>query len=248
MRIVRPEGIASSPNALGKQMGVEVITRHDTPVWGRDFFMFYPKMREVVGADEGYGALRAFFMEDKHHQRGILSQYCDKVLQGVATYRLARDLRKLAPEFIVRPMHHEKGEGYRFTDDALDFDEGNEYITPVFPKTHEYRVVLVYGKVAFIQRKEGGELGPRDCWSNVPFTLIRDHARLHLLHTDAIEKLQAIPVLSAAHIVGVDVLYDRASKDYRVCEVNTCPTLLAPDLNTGRYIRQQVIEGIESHE
>jgi hypothetical protein len=248
MKIVHPKRITKSPGKLAEDMGVEAMTVEDGfSSWrdgpGGDFFMFYPDPDRVGGVTDKYRLLRAFYKQEKYGQRRSLKKELgDCVLPSYRTHEAAEMLPPNALGYVVRPLQHEKGEGYRKTDNPVDFREGADYVAPVFGKTHEYRVVFVHGKLAFMQKKEGGDLGPADCWSNVDFTYIRHPERAFLtLRTDFFEQVKkSFPIMNAC-IVGVDVLYNNDTREYRICEVNTCPTLLAPTYAEGRELRGKII-------
>ena len=242
--IIRPLHIQTTPAKLAEQLGIEARkAAPDSPAkWGTDFFMYYPPTALVNSTSKLYMRLRDFYKNGKLHQRTVMVNANLRSLPSAGFIAEAAVLPPAPLGYIVRPLIHEKGQKFRRTLNEFDFTPGKEYISPIFPKTHEYRVIFVRGKFALLQKKQNGKLGPEDCWSNVPFTVIKDVDRAYLfVHTDVIPALLNFEFVQKADIVGVDILYNHAEHDYRICELNCCPCLTAPGWNEGRYIRQQII-------
>jgi hypothetical protein len=247
--IIRPEKIHITPRLLAIQAKCRVASYHDmieeSPDWEKDFFMYYPPTDVVENAPDDYQYLRRFYVQNKASQRLDIIKAGLKGIDVAVGPNTAQYLPK-AEKFVVRPLSHEKGAGYRVTDSSVDFKEGEEYISPLFPKTHEYRVIFVKGKLTVLQKKQPDGRGPDDCWSNTQFTVIENVDRSYLnMNTDVLTKLEECNIIAWSHIVGVDVLYHHPTRDYRITEFNTCPCLSDNRAVIGQKIRSAVLKNAE---
>jgi hypothetical protein len=134
--------------------------------------------------------------------------------------------------------------GYRVTGDRLDFVVGQEYISELFPKRREYRIIFLFGKPLISLRKKPNE-GVTDAepWghANSRFQTIIDVPNCRLSGTDVYDRLSAMPAVKAAHIVAADVLYNvKSDPKYSVLELNFCPGV---DIDANRASIVEAIRG-----
>ena len=191
--------------------------------WNKDLFLFYPAA--TTQFNEGYFSVAGFFQDTKFGQRQALEEYGLPIPawkgQPGATY-------------VVRPLNHTQGRGFRVTADPDDYIQEREYISVLFPKTHEYRMIFVFGRLACLLTKRGkdGKKPPQNVpWGhqNTNFVTIPYERSNLAVHTDALELLSSNPVIKTAHYVGVDILYNKETRQWAVCEFNSCPALTIPE-------------------
>lgn len=135
--------------------------------------------------------------------------------------------------YVVRPLRHQGGNGFRITQDPKDFNPNAEYICSLFKKDAEYRILFVYGEPVILLRKEpNGGVRADEAWNfgNSHFVTIDDPLRSNLhVHTDVYDRLVAHDVVHKSHYLGVDILYRTKTRDYVVCEYNSSPALTIPE-------------------
>lgn len=230
--VIRPENIHATPNATAKALGATIRkspSRLLAQYRGKCFFFTYPHPDRLSEASQHYGELYDFFSAHKAGQRSRLSKFD---IPALACYVSPPD-EGTAPKkingYIKRPLRHHSGRAYEIIDDPTKFREGYEYVSPVFPKTREYRIIFVLGEPLVVLRKKNAkELRPEEAWNHVNgsyFQTCNEPTKLHA--TDAFERLRACPILQNASIVGVDILYRKG--EYRICEFNACPSLTIPE-------------------
>lgn len=237
MRIVRPKGILSTPKRLrdlAREVGHDCkLSRVDTVQpsrldFQRDFFLAYPSdpNDHIRHKPPDYEAIRSFYVSTKQAQRGLLEASGIKTPEA---YRYSGHSR--SGLYVVRPLRHSGGRNYRVTDNPLDFRSGTEYISPLFPKTWEYRAIYYRGTLVLTLLKRV----PEDLDSTLPwnhsngssFVTVRNFENNRLRHCSVLDDLQNSPVKNA-HLVAYDILLSR-DYEYCVCEANFCPSLTIPD-------------------
>src|SRR3990167_5208066 len=230
--VIRPPSIHRTPRRLAQALGVRTMKypsrdpERNWPVLG--LYLTYPTPEERNIEDDGeYESCYHFFSMPKPEQRRQLER-ADIPVPVTLTERYIAAYWPRG-RWIVRPIRHQQGRHYRVTDDPVDFHEGREYISEVFPKEREYRIIYVLGNPLIILRKKPGpDCGPEDAWNHTNgsyFQTLREPGKLH--RTDIFEKLQGFPVIQNAQLVGVDVLWRNG--EYRVLEFNSCPSLSIDD-------------------
>jgi glutathione synthase/RimK-type ligase-like ATP-grasp enzyme len=157
--------------------------------------------------------------------------------------RSGRDLGD-QPKYIVRPLRHSGGQGYRLTDNPSDYEEGREYIQEVYPKNHEYRIIVVRGKPLFTLYKRRPEtLTYEQPWNHAngsSFVTVNNPDNNRLRHTDVYERINnASGLLNNLDLVGIDVMYARRG-EYVITEFNLCPAI------TLEHNLQKVAEHVNS--
>lgn len=228
--VLRPDHIKTTPSLIANDLGIQ--TRR-WPGWRKppnfeaDLFMVYPHMDEVsTTRPEVYIQLRHFFSRHKPGQRSYIQAAGIKVpefWQNLPNRSFPDDT-----SFVVRPLRHSGGEDYKVTQNPVDFVPGNEYISLVFPKQREYRILFALGKpILFWQKVPIDGQGVADGWGGEgtsSFLTIDNWDGSYLFrYTTALADLQNHGIIKTAHVVAVDIMY--ADKDYRVLEYNCCPGL-----------------------
>lgn len=210
---------------------------------------------------DSYRSARAFASASKPSQRRILSdagfpvprtssssearQATDNTIEAIwfGVDRSGRDL-ELQLKYIVRPLRHSGGQGYRLTDNPSDYEEEREYIQEVYPKNHEYRIIVVRGKPLFTLYKRRPEtLTYEQPWNHAngsSFVTVDNPDNNRLRHTDVYERINnASGLLNNLDLVGIDVMYARRDK-YVITEFNLCPAI------TLEHNLQKVAEHVNS--
>lgn len=210
---------------------------------------------------DSYSTARAFASASKPSQRLLLhqhgfpvprtsfssstSQSTDNTIEAIwfGVDRSGRDLGT-QPTYIVRPLRHSGGQGYRLTDNPSDYEEGREYIQEVYPKNHEYRIIVVRGKPLFTLYKRRPETLTYDQpWNHAngsSFVTVGNPDNNRLRHTDVYERINnASRLLNNLDLVGIDVMYARRG-EYVITEFNLCPAI------TLEHNLQKVVEHVNS--
>ena len=130
--------------------------------------------------------------------------------------------------FIVRPLRHSQGRGWRIADNPADFTEGSEYVQAIYPKNHEYRIIAIRGEplITLLKRIPDG-LPRSQPWNHSngsSFVTVTDPSNNRLRHTDLYDRIASTPLFKSIDLIGFDVMY-RRNGEYALCEVNLCPAL-----------------------
>src|SRR5882672_9687632 len=217
-RIIRHPKILTTPRLLAQALNVPLRRSPGNlrPVSLRtDFLMTAPPLDAISPLERlAYQPCFNFWASTKKHQRLSITQ------AGLNTPAMNE-----AP-YVVRPLRHQGGNGFRVTQEPGDFNPATEYICSLFKKDTEYRIIYVYGKPVLLLRKQPNEgVGFDAPWNfgNSHFVTVDDVPRSNLrTHTDIYDKLAQHDVIRDSHYVGVDVLYRTKSREYVVCEYNSC--------------------------
>lgn len=213
--------------ALGIRKLVSVGGRFNPDLdWQRDLFFAYPKENAYGGRlanlPPTYDAIASYYTSNKRHQRLILNANGIKTPESYAD-----DARR----FIVRPLRHHGGVGFRVTDSGDDYDPKTEYIAPLFPKKREYRVIYCFGTpLILLRKKPGPEATAEEPWNHAHGSSFQTISSLEecrlFIQTKFFSDVQDFPVIRDAHIVAVDVLAN--GNRYAVCELNFSPAITIP--------------------
>ena len=218
--VLRPRHILTSPRLLADALGAKLRTHE----WAR-------RNERSVEAHRGRSGLFTY---------GV-GEYSPESVQEFGRLRKLDQRRSIAsygvsvPEtysggntrWVVRPHRHSQGVGFRVTEDPDDFNPQSEYISPLFPKQYEYRLIFIKGAHLITLVKVVNDGTPADiAWNHgvSRFSTIHDYGTCRLRHTNCLGDLAAHPVVQEAHILGVDVMLD-ADRNYAVCEFNLAPAL-----------------------
>lgn len=238
--------------ALKDALGARRCVAVDAPrqvSWSKDFFLAYPPVERLEEhhaqthpAHRGerelrphtpllldplaeYRRLLQYYRGNKGTQRQLLAD------AGIPTpaSQLRRGTLETGGRYVVRPLRHFGGSDYRITDDPDDFVEGQEYISRLYPKRHEYRIIFVLGQ-ALITLYKRVPLGidPDGPWNHASgssFVTVTQEENNRLRRTDCVERLSQLDVVKSAHLVAADIMLGRREDGYAVCELNFCPSL-----------------------
>lgn len=216
---------------------------------------------------DSYSTARAFASASKPSQRLLLhqhgfpvprtsfsspnpsistSQSTDSTIEAIwfGVDRSGRDHGISSVQYIVRPLRHSGGQGYRLTNNPSDYEEGREYIQEVYPKNHEYRIIVVRGKPLLTLYKRRPEtLTYEQPWNHAngsSFVTVDNPDNNRLRHTDVYERINnASGLLNNLDLVGIDVMYARRG-EYVITEFNLCPAI------TLEHNLQKVAEHVNS--
>lgn len=135
-----------------------------------------------------------------------------------------------ARKFVVRPLRHYGGTEYRITTDPTAWDPEREYLSELYPKDREYRIVCVRGEPLFTLLKRTPEgLSNTEPWNHTNgsyFVTVQDWSKNRLRHTDIFDRIRSSDLIRSFDLCGIDVLWSREHEQpYVVCEVNLCPAL-----------------------
>lgn len=241
--VIRPASIRTTPLALKTAFGAQRLVRYPGPSrrllsWERDFFLAYPephRIEEFHDADNPalveYCQVRTFYTSNKPTQRSILDGL------GFRTPRTFRGLGESLPGTgIARPLRHTSGRGFRIVADPQvtgTWDPTTEYLQEIYPKTHEYRVLIVRGEPLVTLIKRVPEDTPHDMpWNHAQgayFVTVNNFDNNRLRHTpvyDLIHENQGF--FQYVDLAGLDVMFNQHDQSYSVCELNFCPSLSIP--------------------
>lgn len=232
-RVIRNPKIYTTPKALAMELGVKVRAVPNPKAKGcsfeKDFLMTYPETNLVTtNRAETYRKLHRFWSSSKASQREEIQE------SGVQTPKSARGGTVLdgTSPFVVRPLRHHGGRGFRITRNGGDYSAGSEYIAELFAKNAEYRIVFVYGKPVVLLRKvpnAGTKADEPWNYGNSHFESV-DFAGSNLsTHTSIFADLGRNFIVQHSHVVAVDVLYKIRHRVYSVCEFNSSPGITIPD-------------------
>lgn len=236
MFVVRPRGIVGTPRLLAKDLDCPTRVYPNTHYPHRkydyryDFFMTPVDPAHIRHCPPEYIKAYDFMKRDKYVQRKALEFGGVPVPRTVGSHGDAWGLAfDTGLRFVVRPLRHSAGNGFRVTDNAIDFVPGQQYLSELYPKKREYRIIFVFGKPVIYLRKKPNEGVTDDLpWGHVnsTFQTINDVAGCRLSTTDCATRLGNFPVIKGAHIIAADIMWnDQADRPYVVLELNACPAL-----------------------
>ncbi len=234
--IVRPSGITLTPNALKTALAAqEVITATKPGIEydpDQDFFFAYPDSSRLKrGAYQGqlasYHQLTSFFCSSKLAQRRKMHEAGISVPRtlGIHFTELCSD-----KSYVWRPSSHRAGEGFTIVSTDTSCPAGG-YLSELFQRTHEYRVIYVLGKrLCTLMKTIPATLTQEQPWTfeaGCTFQDIGDTWTTHRLHSrGCYTALDAFYVAQLAHICAFDVMVNATS--YAVSECNFAPSLKLP--------------------
>lgn len=225
-KIIRPQGIHYTPRNIARALNWE--TRYYPnprlrPDYTSDFLMVAVDPRCLRNSPPEYTDVFEFASANKLGQRQRLHRL------GLAIPATTGRHNQLPAggRYVVRPLRHSRGVGYRVTESPNDFQEGVEYISALFKKKREYRVIFVFGKPLILLRKKPNE-GVRydQAWGHElsTFKTVNDWAASPLSGTDCLQRLTDCPIIKHSHIIAADILFNNAlQQPWVVLEFNFCP-------------------------
>ncbi len=235
--VVRPAHIRGTPRAIAEALGWSTKRYPSTHPLAYDYatdFVMAPTA-PLSNQPEGYEHVRTFAGRNKLGQRRLLADGGIPIPRTFGSWAEAQGtVFEPGQRFVLRPFRHFGGLGYVVTDFNGASAE-NQYISELWPKQREYRVIFVFGKpVIYLRKKQHDGVTSEEPWNagNSSFQTINDWASCRLSDTDCVSRLMGYPVIARSHIVAADILYN-AHRDPRYCvvELNFCPGL---DIDTNR--------------
>lgn len=156
-----------------------------------------------------------------------------------ATYtesHLEPDVAAMGVRWIARPLRHSGGNGFRIvTPEELQtpgaYNPSTEYLQELYPKTHEYRILIVRGEPLITLLKRVNDDAPPDApWNHAQgasFVTVEDINNNRLRHTDVYDVIHRNQdsFFSSVDLGGLDVMFNRNDRSYRICELNLCPAI-----------------------
>lgn len=191
---------------------------------------------------DSYTTVRAFAAATKPAQRSLLradgfptpfTASSHEELEQCLASNVGGGLRtdQTGPEscaYIVRPLRHSQGRGWRLTSNPSDFQEGREYVQGVYPKNYEYRILAVRGTpLVTLLKRRPEHLTQDQPWNHAngsTFVTVTDENNNRLRHTNVYQLIEQSQLLKGIDLCGIDVMYSRRN-DYAIAEVNLCPSL-----------------------
>lgn len=137
------------------------------------------------------------------------------------------------PKYIGRPGTHSRGRNLyvlttlpEVTDFFERYAERSPYISEFIPKTHEYRVFVVQGRVAWVANKTPADSGAV-AW-NVSLGGRFDNKQWGSWPLPVLRAAIAAFNLSGLDFGGVDVMWDENLRKAYVLEINSAASLTSP--------------------
>lgn len=178
---------------------------------------------------DSYTSARTFASGTKPSQRRILSE-CGFPIPWTSATRSnnTTSMGNNRLGYIVRPLRHTRGQGWRLTSSPTDFEEGWEYIQEVYPKNHEYRVIAIRGEpliTLYKRRPEGLHYNqPWNHASGSSFVTVHNPNNDRLRHTDVYDRIKSTELFKSLDLIGLDIMIISHGQ-YVVTEVNLCPAI-----------------------
>lgn len=203
--------------------------------WNQDLFLAYPQPSTVQNKPAQYDALHQFYISNKRDQWHKLKEYfrCPEID---------------APPYVVRPLRHERGEGFEISETLPPESRAStHYWRSLWERSCEYRVFFVRGeKVLVLLKRVPDGTSQRVPW-NVgisSFVTVHDSENDRLRHSKFYEKAQAFFKDFPFHFLCVDVLYRK--QRHRVVEVNFSPNIsIQPNLDE---LAKKLVEPYLAHD
>ena len=226
--VIRPQSIRTTPRLLANAFNAQTFRwpnrRSTLPNWEQDFFLVYPRPSQVLHCTDEYDVIWNVGRATKPVQRAYLSSH------GVPV-PLVFNHQQLGPyigRWIVRPLRHSQGVGYRITEDPYDHDPQVEYVQRLYPKRFEYRIIFCLGTpLITLLKRVPDDIDPDGPWNHSNgsyFVTVHDINNNRLRHTDVYDRLLAVDVIKHAHLVAADILLGDGN-DFVVTEINFAPAL-----------------------
>lgn len=236
--VIRHPSIHKTPGLLAEALGAKTRQWPNEqpflPSYKNDFIFNMPEPHFLHEAQTGeWECVRKaeevfqFFRKNKPSQRAIIGTTLP--IPWTSTHR--NTWNGGASRFVVRPLRHSKSRNYRVTDNPNDFIEGAEYVSELFFKEREYRIVYIFGyPVVVLRKRVEKDVGPELPWGfeNSSFRTINDVSGSFVSRCGALEDIRRHQIIKSSHIVGVDILWRKGQNhhgEYKVLEFNSAPAL-----------------------
>ena len=239
--VVRPEGFKRTPSKLAQALQARqtLLYAPGTPYFNRrapldadkDLFLCAPDVGLLPPNQrtEDRALTNRFFRATKGGQRKLLQEWGVKTPESYPACPSREDATNRTA-YVVRPLRHFGGQEYRVTNSPTDFNPALEYISPLFPKEHEYRVIYLKGQpvITLYKRLPETEVNFDGPWghdtASTFVTVNNPENNRGRNYPKFYEDFGRTPLVRGSHLLGVDVMIARNHK-YAVCEVNFCPSV-----------------------
>lgn len=244
--IHRPPSILSTPkrlaDAITNLQSVRCIPRRQINRTNRTVLRtFYPMGSNTspLGPDNPF----LFFSGSKADQRENIRLQEIPTIPCARTHEEAERLPDYGHGFVVRPLRHSQGRGWRRTTYRSDFTSNCEYIQSLVHKRREYRAVVCKGRMLLLLRKMVAEPNGLEPWNHAQGSrfITVDPERANLRSTSILEAITRSPLVRNIDLVGIDIIQDENNNAF-VLEFNSCPSL------TIENNIQKVAEYLVNHE
>jgi len=231
--VIRPPSISTTPRLLAQLLRCRT-RRYPSRLtfranYATDLFLTYPPPEVTDNQPDVYPTVAAFFATNKFHQRIFLRANGVPTPEGYGSRYEAAYAR--SGTWIVRPLRHSGGRNYQITDDPTQFHEGHQYVSRVFPKDAEYRLIFVFGDPLLLLKKLNPNNIPADQpWNHAQgcsFSTLSTPETARIFRVGLAARLAAVPIIKFAHIAAIDILWSNREGP-SVCEINACPGLSIP--------------------
>ncbi len=210
---------------------------------------------------QAYASVRAFYTSNKPTQRSTLASLGFPIpttyssihdMEGTGGTNCPESIS--SGVWIGRPFRHSGGRGYRLlrptseapirmgrnalnsseeTNPSNSWDPTQEYLQELYPKNHEYRIVIVRGTplITLIKRVPEGtsQESPWNHAQGASFVTVEDLHNNRLRHTNIYNLINSNPFFKAIDLCGLDVLVNlRHPQPYVITELNLAPSLTIP--------------------
>jgi len=197
-----------------------------------------PHLLGDYNANSGYSRIRRFASATKAEQRFSLSDMGYPIPNVYVGSRPNLEGHTGNRKFVVRPLRHSGGREYRTISleeaQSGSWNPTTEYISELYPKDHEYRILIVRGNPLITLLKRVPEATPQEApWNHAcgaTFVTVTDWSLNRLRHTDVYDQIQNNQdFFKNIDLAGLDVLVNLDhDPQYVVCELNLCPSLSIP--------------------
>lgn len=257
--IIRPAGISTTPNIFKSVLNAQRTVKYpgsSRRVLHRehDFFLAYPPL-ECLGdtyatpeSRNNYQRSHDFYTSNKPRQRNILRALGFPVPRTVTGDQQdnQQDHWERQSTYIVRPLRHSGGREYRLlyrnsgaftteTGETYTPNSETEYVQELYPKNHEYRILIVKGTpLITLLKRISPDVSNTQPWNHAQgasFVTVRNPENNRLRHTNVYDLIhQNHQFFSGIDLCGLDILVNlQHTEPYVICEANLCPSVTIPD-------------------
>lgn len=248
--IHRPPSILSTPkrlaDAITNLQSVRCTARRNIPRPNLNILRTYyprPSTSASPNTTESTTNPFIFFSGSKADQRENIRLQEIPTVPCARTHEEAEGLPDYGHGFVVRPLRHSQGRGWRVTHNHRDFTSNREYIQCLVQKRREYRAILCRGELLILIRKKVAEPNGLEPWNHAQGSrfITVDPERANLRSTSILETITRSPLVRNIDLVGIDIIQDENNNAF-VLEFNSCPSL------TIEANIQKVAEYLVNHE
>lgn len=234
--LLRPEAFSTTPWRLARALGArswKYPNRKTLPLFDtdRDLIMCWPDPSLFNVQTDDIRKMCEFYKMNKKEQRAVITN------NGIPTPDTFWN-RDSVCKYVVRPLRHHGGDDFQVVDSVEEVNTATHYFSPLFPKTHEYRLIFVKGRLIRTLTKVVPNGTPNDVpWNHatgsrfvtVEYTNTKMYRQNKFNADDLLQQLHLFYPIQTAHIIGVDVMFNSNNGRYAVLECNFAPALTIDD-------------------